>query len=88
MGGEEPNRQSIQLFAVAWKYYEAARTDLRQIMKDLMSSSLNIYDYPRNILSDIVEELPNPQTRGEAYPPSIRDYFSLVRNAGYLISAV
>lgn len=78
-----PTTRTVPLSEIAWTYYSNANKDLLDIQK----MNINSYDFPRSVLAKLSsDEMPNPYQSNQTYPSTLRDYPSIVRQAGQLIS--
>lgn len=75
--------RNTEIIDILWVYYSLSSKDLKNIHEE--SYKINIYDYPRSIAKEISNELPSTYQTDKSYPPSIHQYFDLVKAAGVLV---
>lgn len=79
----DPGTHLVQLIDIAWLYHSYAMHDL----KDLQKMNLNAYDFPRSLLAKLVaDEMPSTYQTNLNYHSTLRDYPSMVSQAGQLIA--
>ncbi|MDO9006459.1 MAG: P-loop NTPase fold protein [Aquabacterium sp.] len=79
-------REKVSISSAFTLYHEWSFEDLKTLRGVGVNNSANSRSYPSTLLTEIVEEMPNPHSPEATYLPSIRIYPDLLRAAGYLSS--